>query len=330
MSGTFCQRCSSPVAAEVCGCGEARPPEGWPSDPLLNTWIEDRYRVVRRLGYGGTSQVYLARRRHSPGYVALKMVLPNLKHQKWQVRLEREAQVLQRLRSPYAVRLEWLGRLHDRRLYLAMEYLEGRTLADLLDEYGSLPVDRAVLMMVQTAHALADAHAAGFVHRDLKPANLMCLDGAPLDRVKLMDFGIAETVGLLERPGVADTVLGTPRYMAPEQVSRPDRADPRSDIFSLGMVLYELVSGRFPYPWEATSQMLSRRATEPPVPLERLLPPPGLPANLYAVIGRMIEPRLERRYQRMNDVVDGLLAVREALRAFGGGSERWVGSSSGV
>jgi serine/threonine-protein kinase len=255
--------------------------------------------------------VYLAQRYHPSGLAAIKVMLPHLRGGAWRQRLEREASVLTRLRSPFVVRCYEHGTLRDGRLFIAMEYLRGQPLSETLRSCGRLEAGRSVVLVLQAAHAVAEAHGLGVIHRDLKPANLFHLTEGHRERVKVLDFGISVPPGEGE---LAGRVLGTPRYMAPEQIASSDGADARSDIFSLGMVLYEMLSGRLPYPEEPVVKLLSRRMLEPPMPLEVYLPRPQLPASLYTTVKRMIAWRAQDRFGSMEQLIDALMKVHADLQ----------------
>jgi len=303
-----------PVLQEVCVCGQPRPSEGWPVDRLLNTWIAGRFHIRRRLGMGGTGLVYLAERFYPPGPVAIKVTHDRLTELVWQQRLEREASVLQRLRLAWTVSLLEYGQMADGRHFIAMECLEGRTVQELLEQRGALPVSRAVSIVAQAAEAMAAVHAQGVIHRDLKPSNLFLLAGEPYDQLKVLDFGIALDLNRWYDIGDRENLIGTPRYIAPEQIVTPDRVDGRADIFSLGIMLNELLTGQLPFPWENTMAVLIRRLREAPLPLEVAMPSAALPDRLYRTVRRMIERDVARRFRSMGEVAGALRQVLLELK----------------
>jgi Tol biopolymer transport system component len=248
------------------------------------------YKIEAPIGGGGMGTVYRAIDTRLGRAVAIKTI-----HQVFSDRFEREAQAISALNHPHICTLFDVG--PD---YLVMELLEGRTLAELIREGPLEPAD-VVRFGVQIADALAEAHAAGIVHRDLKPANVMLTRRG----VKVLDFGLAK--GAIEESGELTqtrNVMGTPAYMAPEQLDG-EEADPRSDLFALGLVLYEMAAGQLPYPGESLGSVLQRGGDSvaiPPVSRVR----PGLPTGLDALIAGLLEPDLSKRLQNAGEVRDQL------------------------
>jgi len=249
------------------------------------------YRIEAPIGAGGMGNVYRAIDTRLGRAVAIKTI-----HQVFGDRFEREAQAISALNHPHICTLFDVG--PD---YLVMELLEGRTLAELIREEGPLERADVVRFGAEIADALAEAHAAGIVHRDLKPANIILTRRG----VKVLDFGLAK-VAIEESRELTPTknVMGTPAYMAPEQLDG-EEADPRSDLFALGLVLYEMASGQLPYPGESLGSVLQRGGDSvviPPVSRIR----PGLPAGLDALIAGLLEPDLSKRLQNAGEVRDQL------------------------
>ena len=238
--------------------------------------IAARYRVLGRIGSGGMGTVYRAEHVHMRKTVALKLLHPELLVVDEVVaRFEREAIAAARIEHPNVVAASDFGKLDDGSFYLVLEYVDGTSLRELLEKGGALPIQRALRIVQQTVLALGAAHAAGVVHRDLKPDNLMLVsepDGT--DRVKVLDFGIARVAApdarrdstQLTRVGV---VMGTVAYMSPEQATG-QAVDARADLYSLGVMFYEMVAGVVPFDAELPSQVLARQLVEEPPPL-----PPG-------------------------------------------------------
>lgn len=229
------------------------------------------YRVVAQLGEGGMGTVYRAVDEAAERQVALKVLRTRL-----------EAVALARLHHPGIPTLYSLF-AEDGALYMAMEYVPGSSLEDRLREHGALPWPEATRYLVEALDAVRHAHEQGILHRDLKPANLLL---TPEGRVKVTDFGIAEAVG---REGSATEVglAGTPEYLAPERaVGRP--ADERSDLYSLGVVLYEMLTGRLPFVAESDFALLRAQAEEAPVwPAELgIALPPGLDQALRRALAK--------------------------------------------
>lgn len=230
--------------------------------------VADRYEVVRRIGVGGMSTVYLARHREMGRLCALKVLHPRLSRDaEARDRFSREARNASRIQHPNVATVFDFGSTPDGQAYLVMEYVEGRTLGALLAERQTLPARRVADITQQIAAGLTAAHALGIVHRDLKPDNVMISNTDP-EQIKLVDFGIAKALeGSSAQDVTSDgVVVGTPEYMAPEQFAG-DRVDHRSDIYSLGLVCYRMLTGRIPHRAASARETLSLRLTAAPEPL---------------------------------------------------------------
>ncbi len=259
------------------------------------TLIAGRYRVLGFIGAGGMGAVYRAEHVHMRKTVALKLLLPEfVKVEEVVQRFEREAIAAGRIDHPNVVAASDFGKLDDGSFYLVLEYVDGTSLRALLAN-GALPAVRALHIARQTALALGAAHAAGVVHRDLKPDNIMLVP-APEggDRVKVLDFGIARVAPpgqgrdstQLTRVGV---VMGTIAYMSPEQATG-QAVDERADLYSLGVMLYEMIAGVVPFDAELPSQVLARQLVEAPPALPEGTPPP-LAELVYALMEKKPEDR---------------------------------------
>ena len=275
----------------------------------------EHYEVLAPLGAGGMGEVYRARDTRLGREVAIK-VLPSLVagDAGRLARFEREARAVAALSHPNILAIHDFGS-EEGRSYAVTELLEGETLRERLGA-GALPPRKAAEIAVQVAHGLAAAHEKGIVHRDLKPENLfLTKDG----RVKILDFGLALQRAVLEadssrsptlaRPTDAGTVLGTVGYMSPEQV-RGESADHRSDIFSLGVVLHEMLGGRRAFQRETAAETMAAILKEDPPSLSSTTPP--VPAPLERLVLRCLEKRLEDRFQSVRDVAFGLEALSGA------------------
>lgn len=233
--------------------------------------VDNRYKVLEKIGQGGFGEVYKARHLRMDRTVALKLLRVHLagevEHLK---RFEQEAKAASRINHPNAVVVYDSGQAEEGVLYIAMEYVEGVSLKHVLKEAKTLPPERVVRIIKQICSALAEAHRMGVVHRDLKPENIMiCSKAGQEDVVKVLDFGIAKIISEdaqgLTQTGVA---FGTPRYMSPEQCEGKP-VDWRADIYALGCIIYEMLSGRPPFEGEVTTVMF-KHVTEEPRPLREV------------------------------------------------------------
>jgi len=274
--------------------------------------------VLRLLGRGGMGTVYLAEHKVMERRVALKVIRPDLTARPELVqRFQREAKAAARLAHPNVVSAYDAEQAGDCHL-LVTEYVEGTDLACWLKARGPLPVSEACGYVRQAALGLQHAHEQHMVHRDLKPHNLMRL---PSGQVKILDFGLALLGRSVGEDGTqSGAILGTPDYMAPEQANDAHAADIRADIYSLGCTLYELLSGRPPFPGGGLLDKLRRHMQEQPAPLALLRP--ELPAPLVEVVGRMMVKDPNGRYQTPAEVAVALEpwchAQTEALSVSGG------------
>jgi serine/threonine-protein kinase len=280
-------------------------------DPRVGAEV-DRYTIVRLLGKGGMGAVYEARHAKLGRRVAIKFLLPELTARAEILRrFENEAVAAGGLEHPNLVAVIDLGRAADGSPYLVMEFLQGEDCARLVRRVGALPVARAVNIVLQACRGVALAHDAGIVHRDLKPENLFLTDvGDGGDQIKVLDFGIAK---LRPVDGQAATrtgsTFGTTHYMSPEQARGAGDVDGRTDVWSLGVVLYELLSGRKPFdaeqPLNVVHQILN--ATPPPLATAR----PGLPRGLAAVVERALRKDADERFPSIRALASSLAPFAE-------------------
>ena len=255
-----------------------------------------RYQVTERLGRGGMATVYRA---HDPGIgrdVAIKFLHDSLcEDEDCRARFLRESRAAGGLSHPNIVIVHDVGEIEGRP-YMAMELLQGDMLSDVMQAGHALPVRDVVVMGIQLARALDYAHAHGIVHRDIKPGNIVRLEGT--DTIKVTDFGIAhmEAMGSGEQRTRVGDVLGTPQYMSPEQ-TQGTRLDGRSDLFSVGIVLYQMLSGQRPFQGDSLVSIAMKIANEEPTPLEQLRPevPASLAPHRRALPGQEARAALRHR-----------------------------------
>jgi hypothetical protein len=285
-----------------------------PSQPVPGSVLADRFEILRSLGSGGMGAVYLARHRLMERLCAIKVLHPALARDEESLqRFLAEARNASRILHPNVCAVYDCGTTPEGTVYLAMEYVEGRSLGAILAEQGALPLDRAAALLDGIAAGLEAAHELGIVHRDLKPDNVMVVSRAGHETVKLVDFGIAKALARdpgrdLTTPG---TVVGTPDYMAPEQFAG-DPVDCRTDVYALGLTFYRMVTGVLPHRADTAREMLTRRLTEPPDPLARVAPDRWFPPGLQGVLDRALARRPEDRFAR---AIEFAAAVGAALAA---------------
>jgi eukaryotic-like serine/threonine-protein kinase len=276
-TASLCPTCNNHFSADARFCpydGEALgPAPDWDplGDPLLGAVIDGRYEVLEVLGEGGMGTVYRARHAALGRSFAIKALRRDLaQDSELAARFIQEAKAAAAVSHPSVVQITDFGALPSGQPYFVMELLEGRTLSRILREQGSLPPERAARIARQVAEALAAAHAVGIIHRDLKPDNVQIAVGAGAhEMVKVLDFGLAKVAGAsrLTRQGM---VFGTPHYMSPEQAAG-EPIDHRVDIYALGVVLYELLTGRLPFEADSFMGVLTKHIYMEPPPPSRLL-----------------------------------------------------------
>lgn len=266
-----------------------------------------KYRVDRVLGIGGMGVVVAATHLHLGQAVAIKFMLPAaLKDKESVERFLREARSAAQLRSEHVTRVLDVGTLETGAPYIVMEYLEGLTLDAFLEQGNSLSIGEAVEYTIQVCEAVAEAHARGIIHRDIKPTNLFLTRTADKQAlVKVIDFGLSKTIGANSRKITKDfTVMGTPTYMSPEQLRSTSDVDTRTDIWALGVVLYELLSGQVPFEAESIAEVCALVLGSPPRPIEaeRRDVPPGL----AAVITRCLQKEPDDRFATVAELAEAL------------------------
>jgi len=284
----YCSSCNQSFAPEVERC----PNDGVrlikfaaSRDPLIGRVLDGRFEVRDPLGRGGMGTVYRAIQLSVDREVAIKVVHPKLADDRQAAkRFLREARLASRLNQPSVVQVIDFGQTDDGVLYLVMELLRGRTLAK--EQAGQrLPLKRVLAIGAQLCDALEAAHVQGIVHRDLKPGNIVVLADPPgRDLLKVLDFGLAKSLIADTSSQVTNTdaILGTPLYMSPEQVQGKG-SEPRSDLYALGCILYELLTGAPPFVDPSVNLILARHLSEPPPPL-----PAGVPPRLRALVSQLL------------------------------------------
>lgn len=272
-------------------------------DPAAGTMIADRYRLERQLGEGGMGSVWAAVDEKLRREVAIKLVTERIADsERALARFEREAMAVARLRSPYIAQVYDYG-VQDGSPYIIMELLEGEDLKVMLARQGRLTVEDTARIVVQVAKALHAAHATGIVHRDLKPANVFLSRGHGEEVCKVFDFGVAKALNDLadDSDTTAEGVLlGTPRYMSPEQAHGAKLVDHRSDLWALGVIAYLCVTGRLPFVAVGTGAVLVKICTEPAPPPSEVVE--GLPPEVDAYFAKALSKDPEERFQSAKEM----------------------------
>ena len=310
----ICPVCSTEYADDVKFC----PNDGQtlrsaaPASDLVGQVVADRYHVIKKLGEGGMGQVYLAEHVKMGRRSAIKVMNPSMVHDPDAVaRFNREASNASRITHPNVCAIYDFGETPEGLIYLAMEFIEGEPLTDLLERDGALPVRRAVGIFTQVADALQAAHDLGIVHRDLKPDNIMLAQKKGGDQVKVVDFGIAKAVGGDEsgqKVTKTGLVVGTPEFMSPEQLSG-DKLDGRSDLYSLALVFYRMLAGKLPFEATTVQETMIKRLTDEPTKLAVSRPDLTFPAGLQAVLDSALTRNPTERYQTVAKFADDVASV---------------------
>jgi serine/threonine-protein kinase len=278
-------------------------------DSLVGMTLSGKYRIDARLNEGGMGTVYRGTHVLMDKTVAIKVLRPSLAaDEKIVARFSREARAASRISHPNALSVTDFGEDETGHVFLVMEFLSGKTLKHVIREEGPLPLARVVDISRQIGDALHAAHEQGVVHRDLKSDNIMLLDTVTGDYAKVLDFGIAK---INEPDGAVDTnltapnlVIGTPQYMSPEQCSQDGEIDARSDIYSFGVILYEMLVGHVPFSGDSPTMVMMKHLQDPvPSVLEERS---DLPASVARVVARAMAKVPRNRYQNVAELVEDL------------------------
>ncbi|HVG35114.1 MAG TPA: serine/threonine-protein kinase [Pyrinomonadaceae bacterium] len=283
-------------------------------DGLIGQTLADKYRVEELISQGGMGTVYRGTHILMDKTVAIKVLNPSLAADDVIVqRFSREARAASRISHPHALNVTDFGESQNGVVFLIMEYLRGKTLKEVVQGEGRLALPRVTEIIRQVCGALDAAHAEGVVHRDLKSDNIMLVDVGGGDWAKVLDFGIAK---IKEPVGTQDSaltspnlIIGTPQYMSPEQCSQAAELDARSDIYSLGVILYEMLAGHVPFMGESPTAIMMKHLQEPAPSLmdERK----DVPAAVGRVVARALAKRPEERFQSAGELSEALSKASE-------------------
>ncbi len=287
------------------------------ADPLLGRTVNDRYRIVEAIGQGGMGRVYKALQSPLDRVVALKILgAGHDRDPNFYKRFFLEASVTAKLTHPNTITLYDYGRTEDGIFFIAMEYLDGRTLSQALQQDGPLAQERVIHVAQQICRSLREAHALGIIHRDLKPANVMLLrQHDDHDFVKVLDFGLVKFFHGDNPDGDitnAGTFMGSPHYIAPEQ-ARNQGPDQRCDIYSLGVLLYHMLTGKVPFTAVSPVDIILKHLHEAPVPPRELRPDLQIDAQLETITLRCLAKERAERFQSMDELLAALKVLRQQL-----------------
>jgi len=283
--------------------------------------VAGQFRIVEKIGKGGMGAVYRAEQPDMNRYVAIKILHSRyLSRSDLVSRFRREARAMSQLSHPNTARVFLYGQLDDGACYFVMEHLVGQNLAQIVRAEGAMEPERAIRIMVQVCGALEEAHQAGIVHRDLKPENIfVTTQGGIHDFPKVLDFGLAKVTERQMRPGSMvltqqGMVFGTPEFMSPEQ-AHGKTLDARSDIYSLGIILYELLTGKLPFDAKQPIEYIQLHANATPIPLSERCPEAVFPPGLKEVVMRALAKDPAERFASAAEfaiALEALLQPRES------------------
>ncbi len=310
-------------------CGENNPPEARfcgkcgarleQAQVQTGDIIAERYRIVDRIGKGAMGTVYRAEHVQLGKAVAIKLLHRDLEQNAENVaRFHREAEAASRLNHPNTIHVFDFGRTQSGSLFLAMEYVDGDDLGKIIDREGPMPFGRVAYICALVTGSVADAHAAGVIHRDLKPENIVIASGRDEERPKVLDFGLAKLFegSLGTQITGAGTIVGTPYYMSPEQIQGKE-LDPRSDVYSIGAIMYECVVGKPPFEAPSPVGILTKHLSEKPAaPSTRS--PISVPLEADEIILRCLEKDPDDRFQTAEELRQALIDYLTTV-----GSEDW-------
>jgi serine/threonine-protein kinase len=304
-----CPKCDARFRGDIRICPIDGEPLTVPSDPFIGTIIAGRYVIEALLGVGGMGSVYRARHQFIGRDVALKFLDPSLtKNERLRKRFLGEARAANQINHEHIIDITDFGETEDGIVYMVMEYLEGVTLEDEIEK-GPLELRRALRIVLQIALGLGRAHELGVVHRDIKPGNIhLSRRGSQRDFVKILDFGVARIEHDARITG-QNMIVGTPEYIAPEQI-RSAAPTPKSDLYSLGCLLFEMVTGKIPFEGKTTVLLVKHINEPPPTPSSINA---GIPPEVDALVLRLLQKKPDDRHRDAYHLVQELQKVLDSL-----------------
>jgi serine/threonine protein kinase len=287
-----------------------------PVDPFIGRDILDgQFKILQKIGSGGMGSVYKAHQIAMDRMVGVKILHPKLANRKDLVsRFRREARAMSHLAHPNTTKVFLYGELDDGSLYIVMEFLDGKNLNQTVRADGPFAVSRALPVLIQVCGALDEAHKSGIIHRDMKPENIfLCQQGGLKDYAKVLDFGLAKVTEREMRPGSLiltqeGMVFGTPEFMSPEQ-AQGKVLTPTSDIYSLAVILYEVLTGKLPYDAKTPLEYIQAHVMTKPIPLAERAPDKTFPPLLWQVMERALAKKPEDRFASAADFAAAMQAV---------------------
>ena len=286
------------------------PPDREFQELVIDALVPTHYQIISLLGTGGMSRVYKARHLLLNKVLAIKILLPHLSMTGLK-RFQQEAKAVSTLNNVHVIKVYEFAALVEGQPYMVMDYVEGRTLAEYLKEYGQLSMDQSLTIFRQICEGLAHAHENGVLHRDLKPSNIM-LEGAN-NLVKIVDFGIAKLTGDGHDLTRSGDVFGSPLYMSPEQ-AQGKRVDVRSDIYSLGCVFFEVLTGACPHQGDSAFATIFKHCNDQPLSLKEASLGKDFPEQLEILVHKMLIKNPEERFQSVAAVIAALEEVKQSVQ----------------
>ena len=313
----FCPVCCEEVQTDSANCPDCNCDlVDLKEDSLVGQILDDRYTITKELGRGGMGVVYVAKQKYLDREVAIKVLRSEMSQDGSNIkRFMLEAKAASGLASPHTVTIHDFGVTAEGLMYFVMEKMKGEGLAELVEKVGALPTERAVEIVVQTCVSLAEAHEHKIWHRDIKPDNIFVTEGeSGKDHVKVLDFGIAKLGSATTNITAAGMICGTPAYLSPEQAQGVD-VDGRTDIYSLGVVLYELLAGEPPFVSETPIKVLLCHVHEEPPALDVKNPNVNIPAALNDVLKHAMHKDRDKRIKSAEEFARLLRSAMQSHRA---------------